>query len=422
MLFWVRLLLVFLASSDLASIARAFLKRLIPRKAVRRLDDFRISSSERRAARIRRLSERAANRSSTSASYLAWECVRQFSQSGTRPKDEAVREIVSRSSGFEESLALYSLFFSQGLVRESTELRVRARTQLLEIGRVSMQRTPSRLSRRVVGAAVEAGWREDHIEALLATRKTLVNSFSAGICQSDFSAGARRSENSAEFGETLNSARVLLLGPNPAEGSQHLPPLENYDVLVVLNFLAGTHPSEAEMKIARKSSVTTVAYYNEYNAKKMFHARECRPRPGPDWSVYRSLSYGYQGRQYLAGSARTLWKNRNIVDGVWQGLPSVLFDLLHFSPSLIHVSGFDAYLSRRPYAPGYSTRDTKLHYDLARHDPVGNFLFLKQLFEAGFYSADSALASTLNLDIFEYMASLDSCLSLADGKIIEHRP
>lgn len=414
--------LVVLFASDGCAKLRNKIKHLIPGKLVRKLDFFRVSVSERRFVRRRRSVRRAASGSLISASYLASKSVEEFLQSGVRPSAEAMSDIVAKSSGFEESLALYSLFFSQGLVRESTDLRVEARTQLLDIGRVSMGRTAPRLLTRLVGAAVEAGWTEETIEKVLGIKKIATRfrkpAATKHYAASNFSAGRGRAINATEFGKTLNSARVLVLGPKNTEGSLQRASLENFDVLVVLNFIAGTHPSEAAMTTARNSSMSTIVFYNEFVAKKMFYDRECRPSPEPDWSVYRSLSYAYQIRQCLAGTARTIRKNRDIVDGVWQGLPSVLFDLAQFGPSLIQVSGFDAYLSDRPYAPGYPAKDNALLYDLARHDPVGNFLFLQRLYDAGVFSADSALRNALNLNLFGYMSALDQSLGGSNRKAI----
>ena len=396
-------------ANDYLAIVRRLGKSLIPSSFVRLFDSLRISTKVREVGRRERWFLKQALRNSQSATAFAQQVLQDFHQYGVRPDPEQIQVIADRSLGYAESLALYSSLFSRGLIVESSTFRIRAREQLLDIGRSLKENIPVQMLGKICGAGIEAGWTEENFrnnlgfapECCLPPRLAADKSISkASLGQSD-----------PGFYDDIRGKRVLVVGPGIDEGGlSHLDHC-SFEVLVTTNYLGESHPIHSFLAFAMQTSRKTVSYYNNFNSKKMFYRPELRPNPEPDWSIYRRLAYSFQGSQLLRSKARVLRVNQGLVDGSWLALPALLYDLAHFEPASLYVTGFNFYLSNSPHAPGYSTKADTLTEDLSRHDPVGNFLYTKRLCEQGKFTADSTLKSVLDLSLDQYMEQLDITLS-----------
>ena len=95
------------------------------------------------------------------------------------------------------------------------------------------------------------------------------------------------------------------------------------------------------------------------------------------------------------------------------GLQRIVIDLLAFQPSEIHISNFTFYSSAgSDYSPGYKPQDvaqdaaTNLDY-LRQHEAIGNYSFIKFLYETGLLTCDDDTRPILELDVRDYAEMLD---------------
>jgi hypothetical protein len=226
------------------------------------------------------------------------------------------------------------------------------------------------------------------------------------------------SKTDSMFSHDLNDKKILIVGPllKPETSEKKC---KEFDVVISPNYY-----KESEIFSNNNTSGVQISYYNNYRLRErlpeVVHACE-----NLQWAVVRSGKASKKLLENLKGDLKTKVRVSsfphifNFTD--LMGLQRILVDLLTFQDSDIHISNFTFYCSEgSDYSPGYKPQDvaqdvaTNLN-DLRQHEAIGNYSFVKFLYETGLVTCDDGTRSILEMDVRDYAEMIDKKFQTNDG-------
>ena len=193
--------------------------------------------------------------------------------------------------------------------------------------------------------------------------------------------------------------KVLIMGPVSESCPDVQCLVDKADLCLLPNFLSGY-----EGVLFGSSYV--VSYYNRYHAKRLFMLPQLRKSMKAFYHVFRSNDYFYQRKLMRCGRASIINNKRFVFSGEMMAIQTIVSDVLRFNPSEVKIIGTSFFLSKKSYPSHYTTPKDNLFYDVARHDPISNFIYVKFLYDVGLVNADKATSNCLELSLLDYLEQL----------------
>ncbi|MDO6515540.1 hypothetical protein [Neptuniibacter sp. 2_MG-2023] len=402
--FILRFLFVVVLKNGVTSKARFFFKKIIPNSIVRFFDGLRKSDNEKKYERItHEINLISTEKSSLSDAVfiLINDFLYTYKENDSRPDLTKLKEIQASLLPAEQWLKVYFIFFSNGLLVESSVLRFKAMSQCL----IEYAECPINTDRhhRALCALAELDWDYDKVQLLIGSTSNELELLIKNRCVVNKGVIFEKNGNK-KFSKLLRGKRIAILGP-AVSVCQVSEELREYDLLITINE-RGDSPIVNEFISKGKC----ISYYNSYNSKLLHLDRSIKPYNSKLFSVYRAYEYDYQVFQALKGRARLLDDTPLFFNGVAQAFQTILHDVLKFDALEVKAFGFDLYTSHEPYRTGYKTANHRILYDLGRHDLITNFIYVQSIFNSGRLSVDDSLRQVLKLELTEYLKKVETCI------------
>jgi len=188
--------------------------------------------------------------------------------------------------------------------------------------------------------------------------------------------------------------------------------IDSFDIIVRTNYRNGSN-----FPINKFGNRTDISYYNQYRISS--HLDEVvEVSPKLDWVVLKSEINELKFNDSLTGgvscesrSSCSLHQFFSL-DSAPQAIPSILNDLILFSPKYIKIFCVNLFNSEKnnytsSYKPNPDHNTVKdISNSLRIHEPFAGFRFVKSIFSMGLCDADKTTTQTLELTTEEYADNL----------------
>lgn len=210
--------------------------------------------------------------------------------------------------------------------------------------------------------------------------------------------------------EEFFGKKILIIGPAPVD-SQEVINQNSFDIVIKTNI--------ADLDFIATDALT-ISYYNSFFVHQ---EKDKLANVAPHLASLVFKSYDDLNgvlSEINTSLRKNLWVLHsldNIYFSALQPMPmalqNILYDVTWIYPESVHVTGFDLYMNNpaRNYSPNYifySTENILRTQAFRNHDPLNNFTFTKNLYESGFFTANSKLNSILEMSTEEYSKRLDA--------------
>ncbi|WP_415900106.1 hypothetical protein [Neptuniibacter sp. QD48_11] len=202
----------------------------------------------------------------------------------------------------------------------------------------------------------------------------------------------------------ISGKKILIVGPSFESLNCLQKDADESDVCLFPNLLVGYD----ELDLGDKF---TVSYYNEYNAKRLFYIPSLRACMRAQYHVFRSVLYYYQYKLLKKGKAQILSGRSIFFNGKMTAIQTILTDILRYNPSSIKIAGTTFFCSDSLYTSAkYMSVRSNVYYDLARHDPISNFIFVKFLYDLNLVSLDDITKKIVDMSLIDYLENISNNL------------
>ncbi len=321
-----------------------------------------------------------------------------------------------------ELLDIYSLCIRLSLF----ELGYKIRKKALNIALLyspSSKKIESWKLRAKLSALIETkGFSEfDHLFPLFKSRKKKEKYFLSFLrivfgntkIQSDLSSLYKLdSKEDQMFRKFVENKKIVIVGPAPVKNENGFE-IDNADIVLRTNYKIGDP--------IIKGSKCDINYFNLETAK---HIEEngCSEWPSSTtWIIGKAWNYMkiIKKRLYSDGIkvdhiyTRILKRvDSALFNGSSSLIQNIIFDLSRYNPKEIYLYHFDVMLSKERI-PGYYTdvqSDKELHLKMIKsfcgHDPVTQFMILKNFCKLGFIKGDDRFEQVMKMDSEDYMKNM----------------
>jgi hypothetical protein len=208
----------------------------------------------------------------------------------------------------------------------------------------------------------------------------------------------------------LKGKSIAVVGP-AVNGLQNGKQIDAFDIVVRTNAQdADVILKHAEMAGNR----TDIVYYNTM----FFRSRREKIARFLEQTELKAVSIRHRSTNAAIGRlapsvSRRIWrsyKKKNLV-GIGFALRHIVFDLIAFTDSKIHLFGADFYLGETTHSSGYFDEGIDVWKEYTRHDVFDTFMFLAQMRKIGAISVDSVLDDILCLSPEKFCSRMEEQFS-----------
>lgn len=211
-----------------------------------------------------------------------------------------------------------------------------------------------------------------------------------------------RSVHDRDYAMFLNARSVAIVGAAP-ESKESRDELAGFDIVIRTNFL----PDEQRDAVRSGPSQHQASYFtNDFLKKTTDASRESDLRE-LDFCIFRRSSW-IRRTKHVARRSRVIHRFPWLLNGIPNAIPTLLYDTCLYSPSRIKVFNTTLMLKTEGglFRDGYPQENRPLIESFAWHDPVTQFLMIKNLYLSKRIEVEERLKKILCMSEAEYMQRL----------------
>jgi glycosyltransferase involved in cell wall biosynthesis len=225
-----------------------------------------------------------------------------------------------------------------------------------------------------------------------------------------------RNESDFAFQQFMQNKTVAIVGPAEAEKDDGVE-IDSFDIVVRMNIKNGSQTENSKIN----GKMCDVSYYNNEQLNELINNSIHNLPKDIKWLVVSSNEKKRRVEEKMRQEGKPEIKVRIRDEAInncsffrgFTGLPKALFDILRFRPKKIKIFHADLMLTV-DRLEGYYNNETQndmieffLNVCAYRHDPLSQFYFLKNLYDANAFQGDHKLSRVLKMKAIDYMVGLE---------------
>lgn len=208
----------------------------------------------------------------------------------------------------------------------------------------------------------------------------------------------------------IEGKSVAIVGP-VENGLNNGTDIDSFDYVFRFNF---------------KGSVESVECFGSRTDGSFYILKDFSELKDPDQVLSQLQIYFYHGSDLKHLSQANIEKgfyrfqpnnfSHPLLWGAGNAVQKAIYNLLMYQPARIKIFNSNLWVDNKfskDYKASRANRNRKTFLrQFVWHDPVGNFLFTKKIFDLNLFEADEQLTDVLNLSVLEYLEALERSLAL----------
>lgn len=211
------------------------------------------------------------------------------------------------------------------------------------------------------------------------------------------------------FSYLVSGKRIAVLGPAPVKVTEVIDELKTFDVVVFLNATISKY--HEYWSLANADNLNIVSYYNNAGGKRLSGTDTVRELRHLAFVVMKNAAHIDRIMETDIPVRTMSCRNNFRLNGTFNMIPNVVFDLLAFRPEVLKVFNTTMMLPTdggKTYSNNYNQRsETEQSRVLIEasltHDPLLQFNWMSLLYKRRLIEVDDALKCILDLQEDEYM-------------------
>ena len=214
-----------------------------------------------------------------------------------------------------------------------------------------------------------------------------------------------KNKNDILFKNYIQGKRVVIIGPSNNEDDMEIT---DKDVIIQYAYMGKKLEKNKNIKL-------DLSYYNGRYGTKLAQSEDVHFLDELFMMVFKyEEDNSFRQKKYKQNKARRArWSHRIMYFGSPNMLQITLTDLLLMGAKNIYVTDNNLYLNNK-YSKNYISNATIAGMDdytkrsqFAQHDLIGNFQYLKTLYEKKYFKCDAVLDRIINLSSMEYAHEME---------------
>lgn len=220
------------------------------------------------------------------------------------------------------------------------------------------------------------------------------------------------------FKKLIEGKTIAIVGPAPSN-EQTGNEIDSFDIVIRINYRGKDKLGD----IKEFGSRTDISYYNNYDSNIIHLEKNFSYLDDLKACVFKEIKYPFQSKLQKLGRAHKMNVPHLIFNGFsLQGI-NIIYDVLHYCPSIIKVFKNNLFLNQNSYYKNYrsshlddmgrqsSKKINERFASFSAHDLVSHFEFLKNILLDKNIQADNYMKNVLKMDINSYLKNIENIYS-----------